>query len=80
MIALLAIGAGSSAESRGLPRPPRSIPAEMFVVEPTPPIDGAGICVLDSGAPGAECVFLYRAVLFGRLHRSAPGTGAWRRG
>lgn len=81
LVALLAIGAGSSAGSRGgLPAPLRNIAAVTFVVESTLPIAGVGTCARVSGAPADGCVFLYRALLVGKLHRSASGTGAWRGG
>jgi hypothetical protein len=79
LVALLAVAAGSSAGSRGgLSLPPRILPAETFVVEPTQPI--AGTCARLSGSSVDECAFLYRALLVGKLHRSAPGTAVWRRG
>jgi len=78
LAALLAIAAGSGGAS-GL-APVRIAPAETFVIEPTLPIDGVGPCARDSAARGADCVFVYRAVLMGRLHRSPSAAPAWRPG
>ena len=77
LAALLAIAAESGGAG---PAPMRIVPAVTFVIEPTLPVDGVGPCARDSGARGADCVFVYRAVLLGRLHRSPSASSAWRPG
>ncbi len=80
LAACILIAAGSSAEEPdGSRAQSRNSCPETFIVEPAVPIAGAGTCARFSGDADRECVSLYRAVLTGKLQRTAPDgmAGRW---